>query len=615
MEIILVPLLTLLLFMATILLLASKPKFAGRLTSIFIFLAGAGGLFFYGYGFAVTIDNFWLATMRALLAVCRMFVGGYELGSISEAPLMRHSWMHLLFWIVHFLALYSLCSAAITSLGAGALRRLRLWLSRRGTLHVIYGVSDDTVALGRELLQQKQGSVVFVDSSSGAANAAAIADIGCVLRCDSSAICADSAFIRSSGMGRSGRKIHVYAMERLSSDNLRYARQLLDSMKAAGISPRQTELVIRARENAATASLQALGEQYGYGAVTAFQQADLAARTLIRNYPPCKYMSFDADGKATEDFEALIIGFGQVGQSVLRSLVMNGQFEASTFHASVFAPDCNSAGGYFFQNYGQLPKQYDISFHAFDGRSQQLYDHLAQRGKKLKYLAICISDETISLEIAENLTDHLQTLGLDIPIFRCDHRGVSHFNAPDGKTLSLYRPEVLSMKNMDHLAMLVNNSYQSDQTKTPWQHWLNCDYFSRMSCRAMADFIPAMLRIAGTTSDKAAQGWSLTDAQLDNMSKTEHLRWCAFHFCMGFSPMSAEEYDAREAKYLQQTAAGEKPLRVGKNIEGRTHACLIGWDALDDLSARESRLTGKPLDYKKMDTDNVLLIPKLLNAQ
>lgn len=84
MEIALVILLTLILFLAMILLLASKPRYAGKITSTFIVLAALGGLFFYGYGFAVTTDHFWLATIRALLAVCGMYLGKTELNATVQ---------------------------------------------------------------------------------------------------------------------------------------------------------------------------------------------------------------------------------------------------------------------------------------------------------------------------------------------------------------------------------------------------------------------------------------------------------------------------------------------------------------------------------------------------
>ena len=297
---------------------------------------------------------------------------------------------------------------------------------------------------------------------------------------------------------------------------------------------------------------------------------------------------------------------------------MNGQFEGSHFRAAVFAPDCSSVKGHFSRSYPQVLKQYDIRFHPYDARSEEFYDYLSERSQALKYIAVCTGSDAMNLEIAENLMDFLLYNHLEIPVFLCSHRDVQHFNGSVGtnKRFRLYRPEILAMEEMDELAMLFNSRYQSDAAKTPREHWRSCDYFSRMSCRAAADFVPAVLRMAGHTDSQVQEaGWDLSEAQLEIMSRTEHLRWCAFHFCMGFSPMTPEEYSARAAIYLQQTAAGEKPIRVGKDMDRRTHACLIGWEELDALSAKESRMTGKTVDYKAMDAANILLIPELLQAQ
>jgi hypothetical protein len=80
--------------------------------------------------------------------------------------------------------------------------------------------------------------------------------------------------------------------------------------------------------------------------------------------------------------------------------------------------------------------------------------------------------------------------------------------------------------------------------------------------------------------------------------------------------MTAEEYRSRAATYLEQIKTpGVKPLRIGKNLDAKTHACLIGWDELDALSQREFAITGKKVNYKDMDTENVRIIPKLLRIQ
>ena len=616
MEVLYVILSTLVCFLALIMVIAAKPKFTAQITRIAFVIVGVIGLFFYGYGFLATTGNFGLSVVRALLTVCRMYMGDPDWEFISEAPLMQIDWVQVLFWIVHLLALFVTASAAITTVGAEALRKLRLRLARRGTLHLIYGANDDTIALAKQL-QEKNDAVVFVDESAGASETAAVTNAGYVLRWDADAIQGNEHFLKGIGAAHSGRRIVVYAMKSTASDNLNFAQTLLEGMKSGGIAPEQTRLVIRSRENIAAVGLQVLGDTYGYGSVTVIQETDLVARTLVRNYPPCNHLAFDENGKACEDFEAVIIGFGQVGQTVLRHLVMNGQFEGSTFRAAVFSPDCNSVKGYFTKSYGQVLQQYDVSFHACDARCEAVYDYLQERGNRIKYLAICTGSDRLNQEIAEDLTEYLIQHNIPMGAYLCSHRGVKHFDPVTGtvKSHSLYRADMLSMEKMDALAMCVNSHYQQNSEKTPLEHWLRCDYFSRMSCRAMADFIPAMLKMVHKTREQVLEsGWDLTPMQLETLSKTEHLRWCAFHYAMGFSPMTREEYDARTETYRRQLAAGEKPLRIGKNMVARTHACLVSWEELVELSERENRITGKSVDYQAMDTENVLIVPELLRA-
>ena len=135
-----------------------------------------------------------------------------------------------------------------------------------------------------------------------------------------------------------------------------------------------------------------------------------------------------------------------------------------------------------------------------------------------------------------------------------------------------------------------------------------------MSSRASADFMPAMLYAVGKTEEEVVEnGLNLTPEQRQTLGMTEHLRWCAFHYVMGYRPMSAETFEKRAAEYLRQKQeTGTSQVRITKNAAEREHACLIPWDELDELSRRENEITGKNLDYKEMDIQNVLAIEKLL---
>lgn len=606
------------LFLAMILQLAAKPKFAAKITGTFIVIAAVSGLFIYGYGFASSNDNLLIAIVRALLAVCGMFVAKVDFSVVSGTPIFQNTWAQLYFWVVHLFALYATASAAITTVGAEALLKLRMWLARWGDLNLIYGITPSSLEFGKALLAEKKCSVVYIDKSPDSSIASTITKAGCALRSDEDAVNATPKFLKSIGIRPGTRKVTLYAIGKDSVENLPYAKAFLTSLEECGINPEQTTLVIPAKEDTVVSQMQVLGDRYGYGYVTCFQESNLAARLLMQKYPPCNTIGFDTDGKADQDFECLIIGFGQIGQAVLRQLVMNGQFVGSTFRADIFAPDCQSANGYFSNSFESLLDNYSIHFHACSAHSSEMYRHLRERGYTLNYVVVCAGSDKTNREIAEDFSIVLHRMGLEVPIHLCSHNGISTC-LPDGtftKPFKLYQPQVLSSAKLDQMAMVLNQHYQPNDGKTALEHWMECDYFSRQSCRASTDFVPAILRAAGKTAEEAKAGqWEFSEEMLNTLGQMEHLRWNAFHFCMGFGTMSEEEFNSRALNYkLEKEANGTSSIRISKNMARYTHACLIDWDALDELSGKASEITGKDINYKRSDIKNVLAIPELLRT-
>ena len=85
MEYIISTLITASLFFILILLLASKPKIAKIMTLTTMGIGGIFGLAIYGYGYAIVTENFLLAILKAVVAVCGSFVGNNEYGDIAAA--------------------------------------------------------------------------------------------------------------------------------------------------------------------------------------------------------------------------------------------------------------------------------------------------------------------------------------------------------------------------------------------------------------------------------------------------------------------------------------------------------------------------------------------------
>lgn len=604
-------------FLALVVALVASRRLASRLAGAATVLAALGGFFSYGYGFACQIPNAPLASLRSVLACLGMFLGSSDFSAVSDTPFFSSYPAQILFWFLHLLALYATAEAALIAIGDGALRRLRILLFHHRDLDLIFGSDQDCLSFGSRLvLRRDHHGLIFADNAPGPGPAKEIAAMGAVLRADPDSLAPNDRFLRSIGMRPGRRKLTVYAMQKDPVRNLRYASELLAALERRGIAPAQTRLVLSGAEEDDAAPLQALGAHYGYGSVTAFDSAALVARLLVREHPPCGTIRFDGDGRAAEDFEALVIGFGQIGQVVLRQLVMQGQFEGSHFRLAVFAPDCQQVDGCLASCSRGMMEQYDISLYPFDARSRELYSFLDQRGKSLKYIAVCAGDTRRNREIANGIVRFLSRIRSDAPVYQCSYQGIVSRSAADlpSEQTGIYTPEILCPDALDQMAMALNQCYCAGNGLSAQENWARCDYFSRLSSRASADFIPAMIRAAGKTREQVLAGsWDLTGRQLENLSRTEHLRWCAFHFAMGFEPMSPEMFAQRCARCREETARGGS-FRVGKDMEGRFHACLIPWEELDGLSRAENAVTGGSVDYKALDRNNVLILPQVLRA-
>ena len=603
-------------FLCLVLLLSVKPTVSKKITIMALAISGISGFFIYGYAYAVICDNIVLASLKALLAVCGSFVGRNEFSSIASVPVMQTLVMKIFFEFIRLLALYATASAIITTIGREALKRLRLLLFRRGRINIIYGINDDTLSLARDLADKKRGIIVFVSENTSSAET--ISDIGGVIKTDAHALKADRKFLKSIGFSAGKRTLTLYAVSKNAVENVRYAKALIKTLAEIKAPSKDLHLVLLGQEENAVSLLQNSSDRYGYGFVSAVNEPQMTARLLIRKYPPCNYLTFDDDCKATKNFEALIVGFGQVGQAVLKSVLMNAQFEGSNFHLSVFATNCNSTDGRFADQFGSLCSNYDLSFYGYDARSRKMYEYLSENRDTLKYVVVCVGNDALNHEIAADLTAYFSRYGCDIPVFICSRKGVESCAVDISDTVvhNIYSTDLVDSENLDKMAMAVNHIYQKSKDKTPLQNWMECDYFSRQSCRAFADFLPAILHITNKTEEQIlTDGFELTDIQKDNLSKTEHLRWCAFHYCVGFSCMSDEEFEERSKIYKEQIEKfGTSNLRITKNMNERTHACLVEWDALNELSVKEAAVTGLYRDYQAMDTDNVMALPDILQT-
>lgn len=605
------------LLFAIVLSLTLKPAFSKKLTTGCMVLSLIGGLLYYGVGFFEVTHHLLMSVIRTTFCVIRMFLGVNELASIEGSTLVSTTAGRTVFWILHLMAFYSMASAAMITLGAEMLRYLRLVLARRGHLVLIYGINENSIAFGKDCLGEKDCSVVYIAENAATSLVSDLNSQGMSVITGSAAVACEKSVMRRLHVRK--RKISVFALDADRDQNLFYALRLKDQLEKAGVPAENTRITLPGAEDILMPMLQVSRESYGYGYVNVYDEASLAARALIRVCPPWEYMDFAPDGRCRDDFECVVVGFGRHGQAVLKQLVMNGQFAGSVFHAAVFSPSLTDESGYLQADSPELLRQYDIHGYTADGRSSEFYDYISTHLQTLRLVVVCTGNRDTDREISENLMLYLKRREAErICVVQCSENGVRYQKTVGSPIIqkSIYTREFLSAELSDRLAILLNATYD-DSEASNWDKWVACDSFGKMSSRASADFIPAFINASGSSREEILAGnWHPDEKMLEVLGETEHLRWCAFHYAMGYSAMSEEEFANNASEYLRCKEAGLPCNRkIGKNAQTRTHACLIPWEDLDSLSRREHDITGREIDYKQTDINNVLALPQLLKAE
>ena len=602
--------------LAVLLTMTLKPALFSKLVVVSMIITVVGGLFYYGCGYYEVSGNLLLTTIRTPVFVFRMFVGVNELATISGTWPVSGTVGLVGFWLIHTLAFFSTASAAMKTLGAEALRHLSFLLSRRGDLTLIYGINDRSIALGQECLATGKSSVVFISDNASNITVNDLNAMGMSALIGPSAVACDDRTIRRLHLGN--RTLTVYAIDADSDRDLFFAMRLKESLERLGIPAENTRVTLPGAEDIITSMLQVSQEQYGFGYVSVYDSSDLTARALIRLCPPWESVSFDGDGMAMEDYECVIVGFGSHGQAALKQLVMNAQFSGSCFRATVFSPSYSAEAGYIKADSPELLNKYEIRSVQADARSSDFYDFIQQRLSSLKLIAVCTGDDENNREISDNLMLYLQRRGAEnIAVVRCGDTGVYYQERVGSPILTtgIYSQAFLSAENADRNAIIINSVYDTSE-KSDWEKWVACDSFSKMSSRASAEFLPAFIRASGSSREEMLEGnWHPSEKMLENLGKTEHLRWNAFHFANGYRAMSDEEFEANAAEWRRCQEEGiPSTVRIARDTAARTHACLVSWDDLDALSLKVSAVTGRSVDYKQYDINNVLALPKLLRA-
>ena len=367
-------------------------------------------------------------------------------------------------------------------------------------------------------------------------------------------------------------------------------------------------------------------------------EIDLLTRQMIEKHPPfnCPGLNFSG-GKAERDFTVMILGFGPVGQSALLRLVMNGQFVGSRMRAIIIDKDIDKLMYCFENRYPSLKLCCDIVVPGNIDVQQKIFFELLDKEENLDYIVAALHSDGMNKQIALDIKHHYERKGIKaLPFIAVAELNGSLYEKKQviavsnknenlhetkqeekifvfGSRDEVYKESVIIRPKTDSMAREVNRVYRGLYGGKLWHE---LEWFKQESNRASADFIPAMLKLAGIERDKVLKEGLLVkddDPLAEILAQTEHLRWNAFHAAMGYRPISIEEMRRRFDEYQGD---GNRLEYARRDSKARLQVCLVHWDELDKVSEAYRELEGKESkkDFKDNDRDIIRNIPKFLKA-
>lgn len=623
------------LMLAMMLTLILKPKMLRKFNGGAVCFAGIVGLIFYGLGYGSDIHSFselFIVAIKAVDDTISMFTGKDSYSDLlSSAPwFANHMWMQVFYWLAVLAAMYFTAAVVLGALGKRFLRFLRgCIITWRKQIVLFYNITDDQLDLAKSICEKGSIYPVFIGNCKSETMQDKLDDIAAITW-DEDFITEDGKWLSKLGLSKdSSKRISIFTAGETDAQTRKFLRKTIKAMEELSLSSKSLTITVLCDDEQEFAFLTARQKDGLYLSADICSYKNMAAKALVKNVPPWNLVTFDENGMAKDGFHAMVIGFGQVGQSVLCELLRNSQFIGQKTRIQIVDNKYKEKAGAFLAVYESMLAAYDIEFVELDAFSEAFFKFLYKERNTLDYTVICMGDDDKNQEAASQIRFFHNRKNMDFNknmiIASCSKKEVLFYDNPD---LSIRIPDAKALWDgtLAEDAKAIHRVYMAGKAQSlyPGQPekqnrfyedtWYENAYSSRLSCDASATFIPAMYKAAGIDPDdndrrrKMQQALDSRPALLENLSQMEHLRWNAFSYSMGVVPMPIDIFKARVEKALieikedasslalMDTSKSEEKQAaldrihsacryVRKELEedgfGGIHICLTDWDTLD----------------------------------
>ncbi|MDL2225126.1 hypothetical protein LJC20_02825, partial [Eubacteriales bacterium OttesenSCG-928-M02] len=556
------------------------------------------------------------AVLRAIFSTGRMFLINDDYGFLLDDPhaqwLVSSMWFQIPFWLCHVLALIITAAAISALVGRRLMDFCRIRLRRYHTCYLLFGADERALALAENLAfcdgtrkspHPKRLVILLVQEVTDDLRQD-LAQMGCIALDYTDATLKSR--LRYAGLGASSWRVGAYRIILMPQNDvaiLPLSQGVLDAATAHHIPGDRLNLYLVSESHWLGGFHTTLFSRYPYP-IHIQSEAELAARHMVSLLPPYTLLTFQGGIAQEDSFPVLVLGFGKTGQQALLSLIRNTPFLGTRLVADVVDASMPHLAHTFTQRYPGLPNTCSIQYHEMDVESPSFSQLLEEQGAKYRYVVLALNDDGVNLDTAQALSTWYARQQLPPPPMAVAVRQNVEFPAPQPHTIffsqrhRIYSDAFLVRGDLDRMAVAVNGVYAAGLTDsthvdgTPASSqalWDGLSDFHRESSRASADFIPAMLHLAGVTPQQLAQADRLpvSDAMALTLAETEHRRWNAFHYTMGYTAMDVEHMRTLAHRLQSQ---GADPSRCRQDDATKTHICLVPFEALSTVSQNYNAL-------------------------
>lgn len=335
---------------------------------------------------------------------------------------------------------------------------------------------------------------------------------------------------------------------------------------------------------------------------------------------PVRYVRISEDhgqrlATVESDFRALIVGYGDIGEGLLPFLYTFGSFvgtdgRRSPFHCTIVDPDATTKEGRFWQRHPGIDPSCGIEFCAIHPGSAEFMEWLKQEAARLNYVIVATPSDGDNLTIAIDILEYVHRFrGKDM-----DHFAVLYHNTGAsqealeteafyqknyGRWLhsfgcidQLWKEENIAEKQKENAVRTFHSNYAlasgAPAGSDPWdqmqqareqgdlaaikssgrkiqQNYDNYYHITTKRELCRGPFLETPAVAAGIPPVFEGEFCHFTDPVpprsreiLENLARTEHLRWQSTLEMMGYAP--------------------------GKKADDvlMTHPCICGYDKLED---------------------------------